>query len=105
MIECSPCARHRRKWRSGGITPHIFELRTCWRLVMSFTPRPIYLQCSLIWRLGRIQSKSKRFGKLRIVVNRFNPYDGYYTDACSAGHAQFNVEIDTSKSYLVLSLF
>jgi hypothetical protein len=32
----------RTYWRSGGIAPHILDLGTGWRCVVSFTPRPLY---------------------------------------------------------------
>jgi hypothetical protein len=31
-------------WGSGDIAPHILDLRTRWRWVVSFTTRPIYLR-------------------------------------------------------------
>jgi hypothetical protein len=29
-------------WNSGGTAPHILDLGTKWRWVVSFTPRPLY---------------------------------------------------------------
>jgi hypothetical protein len=31
-------------WSSGGIAPHILDLGIRWRLIVSFTLRPLYLQ-------------------------------------------------------------
>jgi hypothetical protein len=31
-------------WGSGGIASRILDLGTRWRRVVSFTPRPLYLQ-------------------------------------------------------------
>jgi hypothetical protein len=33
---------HEGIWGSGGIDPHFLDLGTSWRLVVSFTPRPLY---------------------------------------------------------------
>jgi hypothetical protein len=51
-------------WGSGGIAPSILELGTKWRLVVSFTARPLYPQGKSPWypfdrSLGGPQS---RFG-------------------------------------------
>jgi hypothetical protein len=35
-------------WESWGIVPHILDLGTRWRLVVSFTPRPLYPQGKII---------------------------------------------------------
>jgi hypothetical protein len=50
-------------WRSGGIAPHIFDLGTRWRWVVSFTPLPLYPQGKRPWypldrRLVGPQSRS-----------------------------------------------
>jgi hypothetical protein len=55
--------RHEDVLGSGGIAPHIFDLGTTWRWVVSFTPRPLYLQGKIPWypldrRLGGTQSRS-----------------------------------------------
>jgi hypothetical protein len=52
-------------WASGGIAPHILYLRTRWRWVVSFTPRPLYPQGKSSWyplnrRLRGPQSRSGR---------------------------------------------
>jgi hypothetical protein len=52
-------------WASGGIAPYILDLGTRWRLVVSFTPRPLYPQEKNAWyplyrRLGGPQSRSGR---------------------------------------------
>jgi hypothetical protein len=54
--------------RNGGIAPHILDLGTRWRLVVTFTPRPLYLQGKSPWysldrRLGEPQSRSGRDGE------------------------------------------
>jgi hypothetical protein len=36
-------------WGSEGIAPRILELGTRWRLVVSFTPRPLYPQRKSPW--------------------------------------------------------
>jgi hypothetical protein len=55
-------------WMSGGIVPHILELGTRWRWVVSFTPRPLYPQGKSLWyplnrSLGGPQSRSGRGGE------------------------------------------
>jgi len=50
-------------WQSGDIAPHILNLGSRWRWVVSFTPRPLYSRrkssChSLDRRLGGPQSRS-----------------------------------------------
>jgi hypothetical protein len=55
--------RHEGAWGSGCIDPHFLDLSTSWRWVVSFTPRPLYLQgnsprYSLDRRLGVPQSWS-----------------------------------------------
>jgi hypothetical protein len=52
-------------WESGGTAPHILNLGTRWRWVVSFTPRPLYPQGKspqypLDRRLGGLQSRSGR---------------------------------------------
>jgi hypothetical protein len=55
--------RHEGVLESGGITPHILALGTRWKLVVSFTPRPLYPQGKSPWypldrRLGGPQNWS-----------------------------------------------
>jgi hypothetical protein len=55
-------------WGSGGIAPHILDLDTRWRQVVSFTLRPLYLQGKSPWypldrRLGVPQSHSGHGGE------------------------------------------
>jgi hypothetical protein len=55
-------------WGSGGIAPHILDLGTRWRWVVSFTLRPLYPQGKrpsypLDRRLGGPQSRSGRGGE------------------------------------------
>jgi hypothetical protein len=55
-------------WRSGGITPCILDLGTRWRWVVSFTPRPLYLQGKSPWypldrKLDGPQSRPGRGGE------------------------------------------
>jgi hypothetical protein len=54
-------------WGNGSIAPRILDLGTRWRRVVSFTPRPLYLQGKSPWysldrRLGGPQSRSERGG-------------------------------------------
>jgi hypothetical protein len=54
-------------WGSGGIAPRILDLGTRWRLVVSFTPRPIYPQGNpLDRRLSGSQSWFWRGGEYKI---------------------------------------
>jgi hypothetical protein len=55
-------------WESGDIAPRILDIGTRWRLVVSFTLRPLYPQgkssrCPLDRRLGEPQSRSGRGGE------------------------------------------
>jgi hypothetical protein len=55
-------------WGSGGIAPHILELSTRWRWVVTFTLRSLYPQGKspcypLDRRLGGLQSRCGRGGK------------------------------------------
>jgi hypothetical protein len=55
-------------WGSGSIAPHILDLGTSRRRVVSFTPRPLYPQRKSPWypldrRLGGPQSRSGRGGE------------------------------------------
>jgi hypothetical protein len=55
-------------WRSGGIDPHILDLGTRWRLVVSFMPPPLYCQGKSLWylldrRLGEPQNWSSDVGE------------------------------------------
>jgi hypothetical protein len=57
-------------WGSEGIAPRILDLRTRWRRVVSFTPRPLYRQGKSPWypldrRLVGFQSRSGRGGEKR----------------------------------------
>jgi hypothetical protein len=52
-------------WRSGCIAPCILDLGTRWRWVISFKPRPLYIQGKSPWypsdkRLGGLQRRSGR---------------------------------------------
>jgi hypothetical protein len=63
-------------WGSGSITPHIFDLCTRLRWVVTITPRPLYPQGKIHWyllvrRLGGRQSRSGR-GEER----NFHPMSG-----------------------------
>jgi len=46
-VKLSLCLTKRRAiktyWRSTGIAPRIINLGSRWRLVVSFTPQPLYL--------------------------------------------------------------
>jgi hypothetical protein len=58
-------------WRSGSTDPHLPDLGTSWRWVVSFTPRPLYLRGKsprypLDRRLGGYQNLSERRGEERI---------------------------------------
>jgi hypothetical protein len=60
--------RHEGVLGSGGIAPHIHDLGTRWRWVVSFTPLPLYPQGNSPWyplerRLGGPQSRSRRGGE------------------------------------------
>jgi hypothetical protein len=55
-------------WGSGYVTQRILDLGTIWRRVVSFTPRPLYLQgkrpwYQLDWRLGGPLCRSGRGGE------------------------------------------
>jgi hypothetical protein len=55
-------------WGSGGIDPHILNLGTRWRCLVSFTPRSLYPQGKSPWypldrRLDGPQSRSGRGGE------------------------------------------
>jgi len=55
-------------WGSGNIAPRILDLGTRWRLLVKFTPRPIYPQGNspcypLDMRLGGPQSRSECDGE------------------------------------------
>jgi hypothetical protein len=55
-------------WGSEGIAPRILELGTRWRWVVSFTPRPLYLQSKSPWypldrRMDEPQNRSGRCGE------------------------------------------
>jgi hypothetical protein len=55
-------------WGSGSIAPHVLDLGTRWRWVVSFTSRPLYPQGKNPWyplnrRLGGPQSRSGRGGE------------------------------------------
>jgi hypothetical protein len=55
-------------WGSGGMAPRVLDLCTRWRWVISFTPRPLYLQGKSPWypldrRLGGTQNRSRRGGE------------------------------------------
>jgi hypothetical protein len=55
-------------WGSGGIAPRILDIKTRWKWVTIFTPRPLYLQGKSPWhpldrRLGGPQNRSGRGGK------------------------------------------
>jgi hypothetical protein len=57
----------------GCIDPHFLDLSTSWRWVVNFTPRPLYPQGKgprypLDRRLGGPQSRSGRFGEVKILT-------------------------------------
>jgi hypothetical protein len=77
-------------WGNGGIAPRILNLGSRWRWVVSFTPRPLYLQGKSPWypldrKLGGPQSRSGGGGEeknsqlllglelptIRLVVQRY----------------------------------
>jgi hypothetical protein len=41
MTSFCPCARHEGKFGSGSVTPLILNVRTRWRWLVRFTPRPL----------------------------------------------------------------
>jgi hypothetical protein len=60
--------RHEDIMGSGDVAPRILDLGTRWRGVVSFTPRPLYLQGKSPWyplsrRLGGPQGRSERSGR------------------------------------------
>jgi hypothetical protein len=63
-------------WGSGGIAPHILDLGTRWRWVISFTPRTLYSpgkEPLVSMRLCGLRSRSWRGGE---EVNKFPPPTG-----------------------------
>jgi hypothetical protein len=69
-------------WRSGGTAPHVLDLGTKWRWLVSFTPRPLYLQgnsphYSLDRMLGRPQSRSGRDSEVKNsqYLTEIKPYN------------------------------
>jgi hypothetical protein len=54
-------------WGSGCIDPHFLDLGTSWRWVVSFTPLPRYPRYPFDTRLGGPQSRSGRYGKVKIL--------------------------------------
>jgi hypothetical protein len=55
---CNWAPRHESFSRSGGIAPRILEFDTRWRWLVSFTPRPNYLQ----WKRPRHPSDGRLGG-------------------------------------------
>jgi hypothetical protein len=53
---------------SGCIDPHFLDVGTSWRWVVNFTPRPLYTRYRLDRRLGGPQSRSGRFGEVKILT-------------------------------------
>jgi len=43
------CNAMKAYWRSGGISPHILDLGSTWRWVVSFMPRPLYPKGKNLW--------------------------------------------------------
>jgi hypothetical protein len=87
-------------WGIGGIAPHILDLSTRWRWVVSFIRWLLYPQGKSPWypldrRLGRPQSQSGHGGKEKILspFHEMNPH----RPACSL------VAIPTELSQLHLS--
>jgi hypothetical protein len=63
---------HEGIWGSGCIDPHIIDLGTSWRWVVSFMPLPIYPRGKSPWypldtRLGGSQIRSGQFGEEKIL--------------------------------------
>jgi hypothetical protein len=57
---------------NGNISPHILDLSSRWRWVVSFVPRSLYLQVKSRWysfdrRLGGPQNRSGNLGEEKIV--------------------------------------
>ena len=48
--------------RSRGVAPHILNVGTRWKRVITFTSRPLCPRCPLNRRLGGLQTRSERFG-------------------------------------------
>jgi hypothetical protein len=74
---------------SGCIDPHFLDLGTSWRLVVNFTPRPLYPRGKsprypLDRRLRGPQSRSGRFGEEKILdptgIRIVQPVASRYTD-------------------------
>jgi hypothetical protein len=71
--------RHEDMWASGGTAPHILNLGTSWRWVVSFTPRPLYLrgkspQYHLYRSSGGLQSlEAMAEKKLLIALSGLEP--------------------------------
>jgi hypothetical protein len=64
---------HDDVWKSGCIDPHLLDLGTSWRWVVSFTPRLLYTwerapTYPLDRRLGRSQSRCGRHGNVKILA-------------------------------------
>jgi hypothetical protein len=53
--------RHEDVWGSGSVTPRILHLATSWRLVVIFTPRPLFPWFPLYWGLNGPHSRSGRY--------------------------------------------
>jgi hypothetical protein len=41
MLNQAPCHGFTRTWRSGGMAPHVIDIRTLWRWMMSFMNRQL----------------------------------------------------------------
>jgi hypothetical protein len=57
--------RHEDVWGKGCIDPRILDLGTSWRLVVIFTPQPVYSRGKSLWypldrKLGGPQNRSGR---------------------------------------------
>jgi hypothetical protein len=59
-------------WGSGCIDPRFLDPGTSWRLVISFTPRPIYPRFQLDRRLGGPQNRCGCCGEPKIVYPTWN---------------------------------
>jgi hypothetical protein len=58
--------RHEDVWGSGCIDPHFLDLGTSWRWVVSFTALPLYPRYPFYRRLDGPQSRSGRYGEVKI---------------------------------------
>ena len=73
------CTRHKGMQGSGGLAPHILNLGTRWRWVISLTLRPLYFRIKIrLYTLNRRLSVPQNWYGLSCPYSKYSIYLNFY---------------------------